>query len=60
MCFYIFYRHRVCLVDRVDLICSLYSWWEVLGSSSLVTRSLWSSKVGFAPEAALEDLGLPL
>ena len=25
--FYIFHRHRVCLVDPVDLICSLYSWW---------------------------------
>ena len=25
MSFYIFHRHRVCLVDRVDLICSLYS-----------------------------------
>ena len=24
--FYIFHRHRVYLVDRVDLICSLYSW----------------------------------
>ena len=26
MAFYIFHRHRVCLVDPVDLICSLYSW----------------------------------
>ena len=26
MAFYIFHRHRVCLVDCVDLICSLYSW----------------------------------
>ena len=24
----IFHRHRVCLVDHVDLIHSLYSWWE--------------------------------
>ena len=39
MTFYIFHRHRVCLVDRVDLICSLYSWWEAFGSSSLVTLS---------------------
>ena len=31
MTFYIFHRHRVCLVDHVDLICSLYSWWEDLG-----------------------------
>jgi len=29
--FYIFHRHRVCLVDSVDLICSLYSWWEGFG-----------------------------
>ena len=35
--FYILHRHRVCLVDRVVLICSLYSWWEGLGSSSLAT-----------------------
>ena len=38
--FYIFHRHRVCLVDRVDLICSLYSWWEGFGSASLVTLPL--------------------
>ena len=40
MAFYIFHRHRVCLVDRVDLICRLYSWWEGLGSSSLATLPL--------------------
>ena len=28
---FINYIDRVRLVDRVDLICSLYSWWEVLG-----------------------------
>ena len=33
MSFYIFHRHRVCLVEHVDLICSLYSWWEGFGSS---------------------------
>ena len=67
---YMFHRHRVCLVDLVDLICSLYSWWEGFGSSSLATLP-WISIVilfpplhigrllGFAPEAALEDLGLP-
>ena len=38
--FYIFHRHRVCLVDHVDLICSLYSWWEGFGSSSLATLPL--------------------
>ena len=38
--FYIFHRHRVCLVDHVDLICSLYNWWECLGFSSLATLPL--------------------
>ena len=33
MFFYIFHRDRVCLVDCVDLICSLYSWREGFGSS---------------------------
>ena len=37
---YIFYRHRVFLVDHVDLSCSLYSWWESFRSSSLVTLPL--------------------
>ena len=37
---YIFHRHRICLVDCVDLICSLYNWWEGIGSSSLVTPQL--------------------
>ena len=71
MAFYIFCQHRVCLVDCVDLICSLYSWQEGFGSSSL-TSPPWVSIVvlfpllpvgrplGFAPEVALEDLGLPL
>ena len=60
-----------CLVDCVDLICSLYSWWEGFGSSFLATLLLVSIVVlfpplhvdhplGFAPEAALEDLSLPL
>ena len=40
MAFYIFHRHRVCLVDCVDLICSLYSWWGGFGSSSLATLPL--------------------
>ena len=38
--FYIFHRHRVCLVDCVDLTCTLYSWWEGFGSSSLATLPL--------------------
>ena len=60
------HRHRVCLVDCVDLICSLYSWWEGFGSSSLATLP-WVSIVvlfppvhvgrplGLAPGAVLED-----
>jgi len=72
MTFYIFHRHRVCLVDHVDLIWSLYcSGGRVLGllpSSHCPWVSIVilfpSLHVGlplkFAPEAALEDLGLPL
>ena len=70
MTFYIFHRHGVCLDDCVDLICILYSWWEGFGFSSLATLSLGfncsfistsvcESSAGVAPEAALEDLGLP-
>ena len=33
-------RYRVCLVDHVDLICSLYSQWKGFGSSSLATVPL--------------------
>jgi len=40
MTFYIVHTHRVCLVECVDLICSLYSWWEGFGSSSLATLPL--------------------
>ena len=70
--FYIFHRHTVCLVDHVDLICTLYSWWEGFGSSPLATLPLgfdcgfyfhlymWVVHWGLAPEAALEGLGLPL
>ena len=71
MSFYIFCRHRFCLVAHVDLICSLYSWWEGFGSSFLATLPLGfncgfistalhvGGPVGFAPEGALEDLSLP-
>ena len=38
--FYMFHRCRVCLVDRVDLICSLYSWWKCFCYSSLATLRL--------------------
>ena len=59
------------MVDYVDLVCSLHSWWEGFGSSPLTTLP-WVSTVGlfpplhvgrplgFAPEAALEDLGFSL
>ena len=40
MSFYIFHRHRVWLVDCVDLSYSLYRWWEGCGSSSLATLPL--------------------
>ena len=40
---HIFHRHRVWLVDPVDLICSLYSWWEGFGSSSLAILPLGSN-----------------
>jgi len=51
MSFYIFHRHRVCLVDLVDLICSLYSWWEGFGSSSLAILPL-SFTCGFISTCA--------
>ena len=71
MTFCLFHRHRVCLGDYVDLICSLYSWWEGFVSSSLATllpdfncgftsTSHVGRPLGFAPEAVLEDLGLLL
>ena len=37
---FIFHWHRICLVDCVDLIRSLYSWWEGFRSSSLATLPL--------------------
>ena len=69
--FYIFHRHRVYLVDHVDLICSLYSWWEGLGTCSIgslplgfncgfISTSPCGRPLRFVPEAVLEDLGLPL
>ena len=38
--FYLFHRHRVRLVGPVDLIFSMFSWWEGFGSSSLATLPL--------------------
>ena len=37
MTFHTFHRHRGCLGDPVGLVCSLYSWWEGFGSSSVAT-----------------------
>ena len=51
MTFYIFHRHRVCLVECVDLICSLYSCWEGFGSSSLAALLL-GFNCGFIPASA--------
>ena len=51
MTFYIFHRHRVCLVDCVDLICSLYSWQEDFGSSCLATLPLGFNYVSFSTSA---------
>ena len=67
---YMFHRHRVCLVDHEGLICSLHSWWEGFGSSSLATGPPVFN-CGFIPTSACgssirvcswgcpEDLGLP-
>ena len=62
---YVFHRHSVYLVDRVDLIHNLYRLWKGSQPTSLVTPHLELSTpmhVGhlweFVPEAALEDLGL--
>ena len=72
MAFYIFHKHRVCLVDLVDLICTLYSWCEGFESSFLSHNApgfqlwfyfhlyTWVVHWGLAPEAALEGLGLSL
>ena len=51
MSFYIFHRHRVCLVDCVDLICSLYSWQEDFGSSWLATLPRGFNYVSFSTSA---------
>ena len=55
MTFYIFCRHRVCLVDCAGLICSLYSWWQGFGSSSFAALPL-SFDCGFISTSAC---GLP-
>ena len=70
MSFYIFHRHSL-PSGSCGFNLQLYSRWEGLGSSSLAVCP-WVSLVvlfpplhvgrplGLAPEAALEDLGLPL
>jgi len=51
MAFYILHRHKVCLVDHVDLICSLNSCFEGFGYSSLATLPL-SFNCGFISTSA--------
>ena len=76
---FIFHRHRICLVDRVDLICCLYNWWEgfwvfflshtapgfncgfiylFFFNCGFIPPLHVGHPLGFAPEAALEDLGV--
>ena len=55
--FYIFHRHRVCLVDHVYLICNLYSWWKGFGFSSLVTLPL-GFNCGFISTSAWSSPGV--
>ena len=69
--FHIFRRHRVCLADPVDLICSFTAGGQVWGllpqphcprvSVLVLSPPLHVGRpLGFAPEAALGDLGPPL
>ena len=71
MAFYIFHRHRVCLVDCVDLMQLVQlvgRFWVFFLSHTTPGFQLWFYfhlcmwviHWGLAPEAALEDLGLPL
>ena len=60
MALYIFHRHRVCLTDRVDLICILYRWREGFGSSSLATLPLGFNSVLFPPLHVGHLMGLLL
>ena len=71
MSFYTFHRHRVCLVNRVDLICPCTADGNIWGLLPQ-PHCPWVSAVvlfpplhvghplGFAPEVALEELGWPL
>ena len=57
------YRHRVCLVDCVDLICSSYNGWEGFGSSSLATLppgfQLWFSTSTYGLSTGVCSWGWP-
>ena len=46
---FIYPIHRVCLVDHVDLTCSMYSWLEGFESSSVATLPRVSIVVLFSP-----------
>ena len=50
-----FHRHRVCLVDCVDLICRSYSWWNGFQSSSLTSLTL-EFNCGFIPTSEVKNL----
>ena len=55
-CPFIYSVDRVCLVNRVDLVFSLYSWWEGFGSALVSIVVLFppvhvGRPLGFAPEA---------
>ena len=58
MSFYMFHRHRICLVDHVDLICSFYIWWEGFGSSSLATLPLGFHRGFISPSACGSSTGV--
>ena len=72
MSFYIFHGYRVCLVNRVDLICSFPQlvgrFWVFFLSHTAPGFQLWFYfhlymlvvQWGLVPEDALEDMGLPL
>ena len=64
MAFYIFRWHRVCLVDCVDLICNLWSWWEGFGFSSLASLPLgfncdFISTSGYGSSTGVCSCGCP-
>ena len=66
MSFYIFLRHRVCLVDGVDLICRFYRVFFLSNTAPgfqlwfYFHLCMWVIPWVFSPEATLQDLDLPL